>query len=225
VILWIGVFLAVSGCSVQPEPGYFAPPVEDVVWRAGTDEGKRLRAELFPDFVIFIDEVRGSEALSCLGLHENAIGVVRFEESGRKCGLEFSFRTPPSFRTGYDGSIADLTAGYVAPLAALVARHPALVGSDALDCFVFEFLWPTLGPGGTYSQAYKEPIQAINPKTGAVRSFPAGPVSPGAIGGSGGWDGVSVEIPRIIVKKLADSEIEAADLTEYVRQAGARKRM
>ena len=215
---------AAAGCSIQPGPQYLPPTADTIVWEARTDDGKRLREALLPDLTALVTEIESSEDFTRLELREGAIGAVLFEESGRKCGLEFSMITVESWGTADGEKAPDPVSRYLCALVEAIGRHATLTANEDLDCFVFDFRWPA---GVGRPSGALQPVGKVMVLTGGLSVWTTRTLMGSASPGTGGviYDGVTLEIPRIVVKKIAESEIGMEELGQYIRQAGSRRRL
>jgi len=224
-VLTVALALLVSIAAWASQSSTAGLPLtpQDIVWDPRTDEGKLLKGRLGSELEALAIALKDSG----FTLEENDIAVVKFEESGAKVGLEIRLMSVAVPRSSEGEGLPPVLDDFIARALTPLVQHPKLLEDEDLHCLVFEFRWPgSTGPG-----AYRYTAQAYT----MVTPGPAGmgptittrsgyvSVSPGT--GSPVWSYMSVEIPRIMVKALADSTITSSELGKYVKEAGLRRRM
>jgi hypothetical protein len=219
----IALLLGVWGCSMQPAPAYHPPTPTEIIWKAESKEGKVVQEELQADLMGLVGEICDSKLLAALELEDNSVYLVRFEESGRKCGLEIIFVAPGAPGRTYQQKTSSIVRNYLPPVIELIGRHPALTDNEKLDCFVVTFRWiAPRTPGTSYRSV---PVVRVDPATGTITGGSRSVPDLRSLRGSEVYDEVALDIPRLVMKKLASGEIDMADLDEYTATAGPRKRM
>jgi predicted small lipoprotein YifL len=217
------LLVIVAGCSIQPGPEYYPPTAEQIIRRAETDEGKQLREGLRPALEALLGEIEESEVLKTLDLKEDSVGLVRFEESGSKRGLEFVLDGACVRGATPEQTAWNTVARYLPALADLIGRYPSLIDSSDLDCFVVGFRWiEPRDPAVSYRT-----VKGVSIVPGTGQIFDTSHSVPNVSSLEGGliYQDITLDIPRLIMKKLALSEIGARDIRKYAKEAGPRKPM
>jgi hypothetical protein len=210
---------AALGCSIKPGPEYFPPTSAQIIWQPKSKEGKQLKSELLPSLERLLAGIDSSKALQFLDLKENSVLVVDFEESGRKRGLEIDFGIAGVPGSSYEDKVSECVTRYLPPLAQLIGQQRAIIENPDLDCFVVSFHWiEPRAPVPTYT------------KVDVVRIGPGGQPLGGSYGvrDPSSWQArtvgqsISLDIPMMVMRKIANSEIPPDNINKYVHAAGPR---